>query len=44
VKLEGLLCIGGIVRGRGPALGYSCVDRGKVCEVNVDFYDEVAIR
>jgi hypothetical protein len=26
------------------ALGYSSVDRGKVCEVRVDFYDEVAIR
>jgi hypothetical protein len=24
--------------------GYSFVDRGKVCEVSVDFYDEVAIR
>jgi hypothetical protein len=23
---------------------YSCVDRGKVCEVGVDFYDEMAIR
>jgi hypothetical protein len=24
--------------------GYSCIDKGKVCEVSVDFYDEVAIR
>jgi hypothetical protein len=25
-------------------LGYSCVNKGKVCEVSVDLYDEVAIR
>jgi hypothetical protein len=25
-------------------LGYPCIDRGKVCELSVDLYDEVAIR
>jgi hypothetical protein len=25
-------------------LGYSCIGRGKVCEVSDDFYNEVAIR
>jgi hypothetical protein len=25
-------------------LGYPCVDRDKVCEFSVDFYDEAAIR
>jgi hypothetical protein len=37
-KPQGRLCIGGIVMGRG------CVDSGKVCELSVDLYDEVAIR
>jgi hypothetical protein len=40
VKLEGRLCIGA----EDVALGYPCIDRSKVCEFSVDFYDEVVIR